>query len=42
MFYINKYHINFTDLEISKNIEDLNHGSYEEIAKEYDEIIGTI
>ena len=31
-----------TDLEISKNIEDLNHGSYEEIAKEYDEIIGTI
>ena len=28
-----------TDLEISKNIEDLNHGSYKEIAKEYDEII---
>ena len=31
-----------TDLEISKNIEDLNHGSYEKLAKEYDEIIGTI
>lgn len=27
-----------TDLEVSTNVEDLNHGSYEEIAKEYDEI----
>lgn len=27
-----------TDLEVSTNVEDLNHGSYEEIAKKYDEI----
>ena len=26
------------DLEVSTNVEDLNHGSYEEVAKEYDEI----
>lgn len=28
-----------TNLEISTNIEDLNHGSYDEISKEYDDII---
>ena len=27
-----------TDLEVSTNVEDLNHGSYEEISKEYDDI----
>lgn len=27
-----------TDLEVSVNIEDLNHGSYDEIAKKYDKI----
>lgn len=27
-----------TDLEVSTNVEDLNHGSYDEISKEYDEI----
>ena len=27
-----------TDLEVSTNVEDLNHGSYEEVSKEYDEI----
>lgn len=27
-----------TNLDVSTNVEDLNHGSYEEIAKEYDEI----
>ena len=31
-----------TDLEVSTNIEDLNHGSYDEISKEYDEIIKKI
>lgn len=31
-----------TDLEVSTNVEDLNHGSYDEISKEYDEIIKRI
>ena len=30
------------DLEVSTNVEDLNHGSYEELSKEYDEIIKRI
>lgn len=31
-----------TNLDVSTNIEDLNHGSYEEISKKYDEIINRI
>ena len=31
-----------TDLEVSTNVEDLNHGSYDEISKQYDEIIKKI
>ena len=31
-----------TDLEVSTNVEDLNHGSFDEISKEYDEIIKRI
>ena len=30
------------DLDVSTNVEDLNHGSYDEISKEYDDIIKKI